>query len=117
MVDREEGDLRVKGLCAVTRALGLQHLKSMGACLAYNKKVPAGKRVEPRPGGPSKARPGTRVPPYVSNAPEVSSWALPPGADGFCPSPPGAVKRYYRSLVFPYEIHFVWGFCMGAHGA
>ena len=29
------------------------------------------------------------------------------------PGPPGAVKRSSR---FPMKIHFVWGFCVGAHG-
>ena len=34
--------------------------------------------------------------------------------DAHGPGPPGAVKRPQR---FPTEIHFVWGFCMGAQGA
>ena len=32
----------------------------------------------------------------------------------FGPGPPGAFKRPSR---FPWEIHFVWGFCRGAQGA
>ena len=30
------------------------------------------------------------------------------------PGRPGAVKRSSR---FPMKTHFVWGFCVGAHGA
>jgi hypothetical protein len=37
-----------------------------------------------------------------------------PKARALCPRRPGAVKRPKR---FPYQIDFVWGFCMGAQGA
>ena len=34
----------------------------------------------------------------------------------YCPRPSGAVKRPWRSLVFPIETIFLWRFCMGAQG-
>ena len=76
-----DGDCRVKGVAAVTRAMGLQHLKIMMPCLAYNKKVPPAHRINPRPGGPSKIKKGTKTPPYVLNEAEVSEWEV--SGDGF----------------------------------
>ena len=76
-----DGDCRVKGVAAVTRAMGLQHLKVMMPCLAYNKQVPPAHRINPRPGGPSKLKKGTKTPPYVLNEAEVSEWEV--SADGF----------------------------------
>jgi serine/threonine protein phosphatase PrpC len=76
-----DGECRVKGITAVTRGLGLQHLKTLMPCLAYNKQVPPDKRISPRPGAPSKIIKGTQVPPYVLNEAEVSDWEV--TEDGF----------------------------------
>ena len=69
-----DGSCRVKGIAAVTRALGLQHLKVMMPCLAYNKKVGTANRIQPRPGGPSQVNKGQKIPPFILNEAEVSEW-------------------------------------------
>ena len=60
----------------LARALGLQQLKRLKVCMGYNKRVPAANRVNPRPGGPNKLLPGTKVPPYISSEPDVTEVAL-----------------------------------------
>ena len=69
-----DGTCRVKGIALVTRALGLQHLKVVAPCLAYNKLVVPESRIQPRPGGPSKVDKGQKIPPYILNEAEITEW-------------------------------------------
>ena len=69
-----DGSCRVKGIALVTRSLGLQHLKVMVPCLAFNKQVVPANRILPRPGGPSKVNNGQKVPPYILNEAEITEW-------------------------------------------
>ena len=50
--EREGGDWRVKGLSAVTRALGLPQLKTLRAAQSFNQVVARASWITPRPGVP-----------------------------------------------------------------